>query len=240
MPKFFFEAESFDGKFIDIQGKTVHHIVNVLRQSIGDKILLCDGNRTDYITKLVFHEIDKKSATARFEVLDIKESLTEPPIFIRLFQSVIKWENLDLAIQKSIEVGASEIVPVVTKRSIYKLADVHKKTGRYNEIAKSAAQQSHRGIIPKVNYPKILDETILCKESTGFFACCCEKKTLSKSYKSRADKIDLWVGPEGGFTDAEKKSLLSNNILPFSLGPRVLRSETASIVSIVNLLLFYG
>ena len=240
MPKFFFETENFDGNYISLKGETAHHIVNVLRYSAGDTVLLCDGKNTDYITKLVY--TDEKIITAKFEVLETKKSLAEPPVFIRLYQSVIKWENFDFAIQKSVEVGASEIVPTVTKRSIYKITDVKKKTERFNRIAKSAAEQSLRGIIPRVTEPMDYNDT-LNKTPAGFYACCKEKSNLTcakKGFIMPQTHASIWIGPEGGFTDEERESFKSNDIIPFSLGPRTLRSETASIVSIVNLLMIWG
>ena len=240
MPKFFFDVENFDGTQICLHGETAHHIVNVLRYKIGDEVLLCDGSCTDYLTKLISYETRKKVIMARLEVTETKECLSEPPIFIRLYQSVIKWESFDFAIQKSVEVGASEIVPVVTERSIYKIRDVNKKTERLRRIAKSAAEQSMRGILPQVLEPKNFDDSIKNKEQVAIFACNEEKKSLASKLDDKSiEKVDLWIGPEGGFTESEKKSMQTRNIIPFSLGPRVLRSETASIVSIANLLMLY-
>ena len=240
MPKFFFDVENFYGTYLNLHGETAHHIVNVLRYKIGDEVLLCDGNCTDYLTQLISVEASKKGTMAKFEVMDTKECLTEPLIFIRLFQSVIKWDSLDFAIQKSVEVGASEIVPIVTNRSIYKIKDVSKKIERLRRIAKSAAEQSMRGIVPQVLEPMSIESSIKNKEHVAFFACNEEKKSLaSKLDSKRVEKVDLWIGPEGGFTDSEKKSMQASDVIPFSLGPRVLRSETASIVSISYLLMLY-
>ena len=240
MPKFFFEVENFDGDHLYLYGETAHHIVNVLRYKVGDEVLLCDGKCTDYLTKLISYETRKKVFMARLEVMEIKKCLTEPPIFIRLYQSVIKWDSFDFAIQKSVEIGASEIVPVVTERSMYKISDVNKKTERLNRIAKSAAEQSMRGIAPQVLEAKNFGDSIKNKEPAAFFACCEEKKYLASWHDNKKiEKVDLWIGPEGGFTDSEKKSMQAKNIIPFSLGPRVLRSETACIASIANLLMSY-
>ena len=268
MPKFFFDAEHLNGDFIDLNGKTAHHIVNVLRYKKGDKILLCDGNCIDYVSRLVSYETHKKSVKARFEVLEARKCLNELPFFVRLFQSVIKWDNLNFAIQKSVEVGVSEIVPLVAERSNYGISDVKKKVGRMNQIAKSAAEQSKRGIVPRVTEPINMDcfaslamtegevhamtkgevlamtkgevhAMTTVHETQAFFACCDESVSLvSRLENIKFDKVDLWIGPEGGFTDYEKKSMKESSIIPFNLGPRVLRSETASIVSIASLALF--
>ena len=240
MPKFFFDIENINGTHVDMFGETAHHIINVLRYKVGDEVFLCDGNCTDYAAKLISCETKKKYTKARFEVLETKKCTTEPPVFIRLYQSVIKWESFDFAIQKAVEVGASEIVPVVTERSIYKIEDVKKKNMRFNRIAKSAAEQSLRGIVPYVALPKNLRDTVINKETFAFFACCDEKKSLaSRLEHMKAEKAEIWIGPEGGFTEAEKRSMLANNIISYGLGPRVLRSETASIVSIALLLMLH-
>ena len=245
MPKFFFDVENLDGEHLCLHGETAHHIVNVLRYKVGDEVILCDGNCTDYFAKLISFETRKKVIKARLEVTETKKCLSEPPIFVRLYQSAIKWESFDFAIQKSVEIGASEIVPVVTERSMYKISDVNKKAERLNRIAKSAAEQSMRGIVPQVLEAKNFGDSIKNKEPVAFFACLEEKKSLASQLDNKSldnksiEKIDLWIGPEGGFTDKEKKSMQSRNIMPFTLGPRVLRSETASIASIVNLLMYY-
>ena len=238
MPKFFFDESSLDGSCIELTGETAHHIVNVLRHGLGDRILLCDGKCTDYVTKLISSETGRKFAKVKFEIMETKKCVTEPPIFVRLFQSVIKWENLDIVIQKSVEVGVSEIVPIVTERSIYKLSNVKKKTVRFGRIAKSAAEQSMRGIIPKVAEPKSFYDSLKNKEATALFACCSEGNVFVHEY-NEFNKVDLWVGPEGGFTETERKLMLDENIIPIGLGPRVLRSETASVAFISSIILHH-
>ena len=240
MPKFFFAQENKRSNNIEIHGSTAHHIVNVLRYKIGDEVLLCDGNCVDYVTKLVSYETRKCSTIARFEALEVKKSMTEPPIFIRLFQSVIKWENFDFAVQKSVEVGVGEIVPIITNRSIYKLSDTKKKIERLNRIAKSAAEQSERGVLPKIAEPISLDAHLKSKDAVSLFACCEEKISITQRLDNlNPEEVEIWIGPEGGFTDSEREMLMLKEIIPFSLGPRVLRSETAGIVSIANLLMLY-
>ena len=238
MPKFFFDLHSLEGARIEIDGETAHHIVNVLRHRVGDRVLLCDGKRMDYVTELISYETGRKSTKAWFEVQETKKSPAEPRVYVRLHQSVINWENFEIAIQKSVEVGVSEIVPMITERTVHKLHDVKKKLDRFGRIAKSAAEQSMRGIVPTVQEPAYLLDTIKNKEAVGYFACCSKKEILECRHEDLMHKkIDLWVGPEGGFTDSEKKSMLAQNIVPVGLGPRVLRSETASIVLISHIVM---
>lgn len=244
MPKFFFDAERFDGTHIEMTGETAHHIINVLRHNLGDEVLLCDGNCTDYTTRLISCDTYKKITKIKFEIKEVKKCMNEPHVFVRLCQSVIKWENFDFAVQKSVEVGVSEIVPIVTKRSIYRISDVRKKIERFNRIAKSAAEQSMRGIVPRVMEPVSIDAFILnamttTRDDIGFFASCEEKITLPRRLENlKFDKVDLFIGPEGGFSSEETKSLIANSMIPYSLGSRVLRSETAGIVSIAHIVLF--
>ena len=236
MPKFIIEHESFDGTHVHLAGETAHHIVNVLRYKVGDEVLFSDGNNTDYVTRLTYHDKSKRSVS--FEILAKIKCLTEPFIYVRLFLSAIKWESFDFAVQKAVEVGVSEIVPIVTDRTIYKKKDIIKKTERFCRIAKSAAEQSMRGIVPKVAEPKILSEALRDKETISFLACCKEKESLvSVASKYRFSKTDIWIGPEGGFTNKEIERLIAKKVIPFSLGPRILRAETASTVAIASLLL---
>ena len=243
MPKFFFDAKKTIGTHVELTGKTAHHIANVLRYKLGDEVLLCDGNCIDYVTKFVSCETSKKLTKIRLEVKEARKCYNEPSVYIRLYQSVIKWENFDFVIQKSVEIGVSEIVPVVTKRSIHGISDVRKKVERFNRITKSAAEQSMRGIVPNVLEPVSMSDYVLQATTTAcdkvsFLALCDERITLMKRLENtNLEVIDLWIGPEGGFTTEETTSLVGNGFIPYSLGPRVLRSETAGIVSAANVIL---
>lgn len=231
MPKFFFDPKNKDGNFIFLYSDSAHHIVNVLRTKLNVQVFLCDGNGNDYATRLCSYEFSKKKKQAKFEVLSISKS-TEPVKQVRLYMSAINWQCFEAAIQKSVEVGVLEVVPIVTKRAIYSLSAVANKLERLNRVAKSAAEQSHRGIIPKVLPPMMFEEALLEKNETCYVTCC-EKECIPLSKTEIVEgKIGIWVGPEGGFTKCEIGQLEAKQAVFFSLGKRILRSETAAAVAV--------
>ena len=148
MHRFFVENCTNTVDNIIITGSDVNHIKNVLRIRTGEKVIISDGNGTDYECSVV--DINDDSVTARID--DVIKNAAELPVKITLFQGMPKSDKLELIIQKAVELGAYEIVPVITKRTVVKIDEkkASKKLERFNGIAESAGKQSGRGIIPQV------------------------------------------------------------------------------------------
>ena len=171
------------------------------------------------------------------------ETDSELDCFVTIAQSLVKEQKMDLILQKSCELGVSEVIPINTTRTIVKLDKKEtKKIDRWNKILKEASEQSKRVVIPKIN--SILDIKELAKLDYDIKILCTVnelstsiKRVLSKDLKGA--KIILVIGPEGGFTDAEEKILIENGYISTSFGNRVLRTETASLyaLSIINYIL---
>ena len=212
-----------------ITGETAHHLANVLRMKIGEKILLCNGASTDYLA--VIDSINKHEVA--FSILDSYPSNTEPPVFITLYQGLPKSDKLETIVQKSVELGVSKIVPVMTSRSIPKIKDSIKKTARLQKIAQSAAEQSNRGIIPVV-----CDAISFSSADKTKNVIVAYENENQRSFKSAitpgTKNLDIWIGPEGGFTQEEIATLVAQGGTTVSLGPRILRTETAAIASIAQ------
>ena len=173
-------------------------------------------------------------------VVEELDSDSEPPYDITLFQGIAKGDKLDFIVEKAVEAGVMEIVPFKMARSIAKIEgkDVAKKVERFQKIAKSAAQQCGRLVIPKVQEPKTpkqvdwdaFDLKLLCYEDEN-------KTTLKEVLKSNssAKRIALVIGPEGGISPEEVAFLTEAGFLSVSLGKRILRCETAGLYALANI-----
>lgn len=214
-----------------------YHITKVMRNKIGDKVeVVIDKNL--YICEII--NLDNLVTVKKLEEVECDSEL---PCHVTIAQSLVKEQKMDLILQKCCELGASEIIPINTTRSIVKLEKKEtKKIDRWNKILKEASEQSKRVVIPKVN--EIMDIKDLAKFDYDIKILCSVnelstsiKKVLSKDLNNV--KIILVIGPEGGFTDNEEKILMDNGFISTSFGSRVLRTETASLyaLSIINYIL---
>lgn len=226
---------------IIITGNDVNHIKNVLRLKCGEHVLVSNGNGTDYECSI--EKIDSETVMVRIE--DVTKNAAELPVSITLFQGMPKSDKLELIIQKGVELGVKEIVPVITKRSVVKIDDkkAAKKLERYNSIAESAGKQSGRGIIPEVKefmsfkqameYAKTLDINIIPYEEAKGMEYSREVVKDIKNHKS----LGIFIGPEGGFTGEEVELAMSMGAKCITLGNRVLRTETAGL-AILSIIMF--
>ena len=230
----------FSDKNLDIfelSNDDSYHIIKVMRNSIGDKVKVVI-NKCLYICEII-----KISDLVTVRRLEEVECDSELPCYVTIAQSLVKEQKMDLILQKSCELGVSEIIPVNTTRSIVKLDKKEtKKVERWNKILKEASEQSKRVVIPKVN--GIMDIKDLCNLEYDIKILCTVNE-LSMSLKEVLEKdlnnlrILLVIGPEGGFTESEEKNLIDNGFISTSFGRRVLRTETASLyaLSIINYIL---
>ncbi len=238
MPKFFVEKDNISSDTILIKGEDAKHISSVLRHKIGDELEIGDGSGTDYICKIA--ELSKKEVIAN--IIEKKESAGEPSVKITLFQCMPKGSKMELIIQKCIELGVTEIYPVVNEFTVVKLNDkTNNKIDRYQKISETASKQSRRGIIPKINNPIKIDEAIELSKNFDLSVIAYEKeKNTSIKHlrnKENVNSICIFVGSEGGFSENEIEKCKDNNIIPITLGNRILRTETAGMI-LVNLMMY--
>ena len=214
-----------------------YHITKVMRNNIGDKVEVVIDK------KLYICEIVKMNDLVTVRKGEEVECDSELPCYVTIAQSLVKEQKMDLILQKSCELGVSEIIPVNATRSIVKLDKKEsKKIDRWNKILKEASEQSKRVVIPRVN--EIMDIKDLCRLDYDIKILCTVNE-LSRSLKEVLSKdlvnlkILFVIGPEGGFTDKEEKILIDNGFVSTSFGRRVLRTETASLyaLSIINYIL---
>lgn len=232
MSRFFTDSSNVDkeaGKLL-IRGDDVNHIKNVLRANPGDKLTVSDGSGDVYSVCIESFENDRITAT----IIDIFTNKTEPPIDITLFQGVPKSDKMETIIQKCVELGVKKIVPVITERTVVKfkdLKDMESKTARWRRISLEAAKQCNRGIVPEVGMPVKLDKAYAASANYAVSLIPYENETYTSMRKYIdgyvSGSICIFIGPEGGFDEGEIEKAQQHGIKPVTLGPRILRTETA-------------
>ena len=236
MQHFFVTPEQVKGEKIYIEGSDVNHIKNVLRMKVGEELQISDGNNKKYLCAI-------ESMTAEEVCLVIKEEQSadnELPSKIYLFQGLPKSDKMELIIQKAVELGAYEIIPVATKRAVVKLDEkkASKKVERWNSIAESGAKQSGRNRIPEVKnvfsfkeaicYAAELDVVLIPYELAEGMQ---ETKKIISSIRP-GQSIGIFIGPEGGFETEEVEFAMVQGVKPITLGKRILRTETAGLTTL--------
>ena len=241
MYHFYVEPEAVSVDTARITGGDVNHIKNVLRMHPGEEIMILDGNGMEYRC-----EIETISDEVLVRILEAKKTEAELSVRLLLFQGLPKKDKMELIIQKAVELGVSEIIPVLTKRTVVKLEDKkkeQKKLERWQAIAEAAAKQSGRGIIPKVceavkfteavKQAGELDEALIPYElAEGMDEA---RERIRGLHGKRT--IGIFIGPEGGFEEEEIALAAKAGIHPITLGKRILRTETAGLC-ILSVIMF--
>ncbi len=240
MARFFIDKSSIRENTIILTGKDVNHIKNVLRYGPGDTFVVCDGECTDY--EVAVEEIG--TGAVRTVIIKQIENKNEPPVKVTLFQAVPKSDKMDTIVQKCVELGINKIVPVITHRTVVKFnsgKDAAKKVCRWQKIAMEASKQSNRGIIPRVEKPAMLKDVLRLSNRYHLFFMPYENERDNniKSFTSKSElkDIGIFIGPEGGFTYDEAKACRDCGIITITLGPRILRTETAGF-SLLSILMY--
>ncbi len=231
MPRFF--VESVESDFIEITGDDARHIALSLRMKKGENLVLCDGKGRE--ASAVIREAFPESVV--LDVAERHDSAAEPKTEVVLYQALPKFDKLEYIIQKSVELGVSKIVPVMTSRCISRPDEktMKKKLERLRKIADEAAKQSGRGKLPEVGEMLSFKNAVLEMEKFEtpiFFFEHAEYPLREIMDKRNGGKIALMVGCEGGFSDDEAKFASEHGAFIASLGPRILRCETAPVAAL--------
>lgn len=237
MYQFFVEPSQIQGNRIMITGSDVNHIKNVLRMKVGDEIAVSNGmDGKEYRCGIEAFAEDEIVCGLRF----IKEDGVELPSKIYLFQGLPKADKMELIIQKAVELGAFEVIPVAAKRCVVRL-DEKKAAGkisRWQGIAEAAAKQSKRAVIPKVHPVLSMKEAVAYAQNMDVKLIPYElaegmqhTKQMIEAVKPE-QSIAVFIGPEGGFEESEIQMAREAGIEPVTLGRRILRTETAGFTVI--------
>ena len=209
----------------------------VLRMKAGDRVVLCDGYKTDYDCLIDYIHI--KDVIISLSVENTRPCETEPPVRVTLYQGWPKADKMEWVVEKCVELGVQAIVPVLTARTVTQARDFTHKIERCRRVAAAAAAQSMRGIIPRVSHP-LSCRAAMAQADEEIHLAAHEKEntaTIKQTLQGRRfDSLGLWVGAEGGFTEVEIQDLQSNLAArTVTLGPRVLRTETAGMAALIHI-----
>ena len=242
-------AQIMDGYAV-ITGQDVNHIRNVLRMKTGEQVGIRDGISRSYICEL--ETIGE--AEIRAKILTEDTNMSELPAELYLFQGLPKSDKMELIIQKAVELGVHEVIPVATRRAVVKLdrKKEESKLKRWNTIAESAAKQSGRAVVPEVKLPVSYREAMKLSEELDVklipYECADEllsgtEETPMERTRNRlktilpGQSIGIMIGPEGGLEKAEVEQSMEAGFAPVTLGKRILRTETAGLC-ILSVLMF--
>lgn len=248
MHRFFVPAAALAGNEAVLREKQAHQISNVLRLRAGERISLFDDSGWEYLVRLA--RVD--SSQCNGEIVERRLVDNEPRVKITIYQALLKGSKFDLIVQKGVEMGVAGFVPVLCARSV--MADVQhaseKKAARWRRIAIEAAELSGRSRLPTIHPGTLFARA--CEQSRGLSLMAWESERRAGLQSVLAEKADLnspsgrplsvnlFVGPEGGFTSEEVSVASDFDITPVSLGPRTLRSETAALAFAAVVLYHFG
>ena len=218
---------------------TCAHLVRVLRLQAGDACVLFNGDGSDYDARLL--AIGKREARA--EVLTARQLDNESPLAISLIQAVSSGERMDFTLQKSVEMGVTEIFPVTSARSIVKLSGerAEKRQERWQEIVIAACEQCGRNRIPTVHPLLPLSQRLQqLPQSDVRLLMGLHHPTSLKAIQPAPQRITLMIGPEGGWSPEEEAAAFQTGFQSILLGKRVLRTETAALAAIAAMQTLWG
>ena len=241
MYQFFVDDCQIGKEYVTITGSDVNHISNVLRMKQGEELWISDGGKKEYRCTIEEFSPDE----VLLHIIYAQEPDYELQSRIYLFQGLPKADKMELIIQKAVELGAYEVIPVETKRCVVKLdgKKAAKKVERWKQIAESAAKQSKRMLIPNVHEVLTFKEALKYAESMDVRLIPYElAKGMQETKEILADiqpgqSIGIFIGPEGGFEEKEVETAISEGAKPITLGKRILRTETAGL-AILSVLMF--
>ncbi|MCI8497083.1 MAG: 16S rRNA (uracil(1498)-N(3))-methyltransferase [Clostridiales bacterium] len=236
MPRFFIEPPSVFP--VILTGENARHISRSLRMTIGERLTLCDGQGTDY--ECAVDCIGADSVTVR--LISEGPSKGEPSLRVTLYQGLPKSDKMELIVQKAVELGVSRIVPVLTGRSISRPDGkaAAKKQERWQKIALEAAKQCGRGRVPEVSPVVSLSDAVRTAPKPAILFYEGGGAALTALTIPKDGEASIFIGPEGGFAPEEVERLCQNGAVAATLGPRILRTETAPLAALTALMLLSG
>jgi 16S rRNA (uracil1498-N3)-methyltransferase len=247
MHRFFVPPDWLEEDKVTIVGSLVHQIRNVLRLEPGDHIVVLDNSGWEREVEIA--RVGKEHVSG--QIVDKRLASSEPRTKITLYQSVLKGRRFAFALQKGTELGIVEFVPLISDRCVIAgLDDVDKKRERWQRIILEAAEQSRRGKLPSLRPAMLFHPACESARQGGLSLIPWEEahdtegaaslRSVLEGAEQPPFSVNLFVGPEGGFTPDEVKLARQYGFIPISLGPRILRAETAGLVTAAAILYELG
>jgi 16S rRNA (uracil1498-N3)-methyltransferase len=244
MHRFFVPPESLEGNRVVITGEQAHHIRRVLRLRPGNVIIVLDNTGWEQDVRIT--SVDRGEVQG--EVLRRRLAAGETRVKISLYQAVLKGARFEVALEKGTELGIVEFVPLISDRCVVAdLEAVDKKRLRWTRIVRGAAQQSRRGQMPRLQPPLLF--RLACERANrtaglSILPWAGEQERSLRGVIESLDRhpfsVNVFVGPEGGFTDQEVELARTYDVRPVTLGTRIFRAETAGLVVASALLYALG
>lgn len=240
--RYFITEENLDNGTVMITDDDVHHIARVMRYDIGDKIICVKPDGKAAVCNIL--HIEKRKVIAEAE--EWLDASSELPVHVTIAQGLPKGNKLELIFQKGTELGAERFFLFQGDRSIAKWdrKKSEQKLKRYRKIVKEASEQCHRNRIPTIEEPLTMDELIEKSKDYHFRLFAYEEEAKQNQFSSfgailsevnENDSILISIGPEGGFSEEEATNLKEHGFVPVRLGPRILRTETASMYALSSI-----
>ena len=238
--RFYLPPECWEESNPALDPADAHHAADVLRLGVGDSLTIFDGQGREASASLT--EVTRKRAH-----LAIGEHRTtlKPGCAITLAQAVPKGKNMDLVIQKAVELGASNLIPLLSERTVVRLegpGDAARKQERWQSIAVEACKQCGQNWMPKVGLPRTMKEFFSALPSVDLLLIASLQphsrsikevlNSFAKAHGTLPASVVILIGPEGDFTPEEIAQALAGGVVPITLGPIILRTETAAIYSL--------
>lgn len=238
IPRFYISDPLLVDSIIDVHSELAHYMHNVLRLRIGTPIVLFNGNGSDYPSEIV--DIQKRSASI---LINAQIALTvESSLHLHLGQGVSKGERMDLALQKAVELGVSEITPIITENCNVKLDQErwNKKIASWQKLIIGACEQSQRNVIPELHPPVTMHQWLGQSSDLDKIILAPGAKTYLSGLSKPQKGFRVVIGPEGGLSEREVYTATQTGYIPVNIGSRILRTETAAIACLAILQASHG
>lgn len=218
------------GQLLELSPEAGQHVGVVLRKQPGDTLTLFCGDNREFDATL--QTVKKKQVVVLIN--NVREQSRESPLKIHLAQAISKGDRMELVMQKSAELGVASITPLITERCAVKLDKerLEKKRQQWQAIVIAACEQSGRNVVPEVNAPLCFNEYLNAENADLKFVLNPDGKKNWRDYDFSSLNVALIIGPEGGLSADEIKLAARHDFLSLSLGPRILRTETAAITAL--------
>lgn len=237
IPRIYQQTEISTGSRLQLDAAASHHLIKVLRMNTGNEVILFNGNDTDYHATL---DVEKKNVFAVIKSADKKN--TESSLQLSLLLGISKGDRMDISIQKAVELGVHTIVPVITERTVVNLKQERsdKKLNHWQGIIINACEQSGRSRIPELKPVCRLDEQLSSDTNQLKLVLSPYANRDIHSIQYNRQSVSFLIGPEGGLSDNEIKQATRHGYQEIKMGPRILRTETASIATIAIMQALWG
>lgn len=221
------------GKRIELEARASHYLANVLRTAVAETLVLFNGDGNEYLAEVL--QVNRQKVVVR--LLQVTACTTESPLHITLAQAVSKGERMDYCVQKAAELGVDVIQPLLTRRVVVRMDQKRqlKRLAHWQAVAVSACEQSGRARVPAILQPLTLDQWLGTAAIGERLVLAPEAQQKLSQFQPKGSSVSLLVGPEGGFEDQEVADAIAAGCQALSMGPRILRTETAGPVAIALL-----